>query len=339
VNTIDAYNLGCSPNYPDELSPGACSAAGVNGIIAAHVVGQTVVLFFGLRTAWNIGNIPVVMPAHILKYFNVDKISNPVSAADLSGPWKYTTTGADAIAGLTNPSFPLPANSFINYLPNLNFGTGPFILSCIGVTSDPAGSCQDYTDGTLAMDANPYYFNSNWQAQAVFNVASGSTYTPTFQHIFQIYNPGLPGAGHPNPIVCGPATPTPIATGSWGNCELVNPFAGGGLGTVKVYTSSGILVRNLKLCHYPLTDVINKGTYYPCTQIGSIPGIPLGAATVNGGNAGCTVTVIGGTCPSLTANPGQYEIVIQAPFTFKIPGVSMTSAGAFWYQQFGFTVS
>ena len=217
----------------------------------------------------------------------------------------------------------LPALNYLRFQTNLNLGTGPFILSCVGITHDPPASCWDTTNGAGALDRNPFYFNSNWAADAAVNISPPALYNPTYAHVVQLYNPTALG------IKCGPQPLNPptaytltIAPGTWANCQLMAPWAlGGAVGSIKVYDSTGAIVRKLKLQH----NIVN-GLYSARTTDG-VNGIPTSQATVNGG-AACAIFTIG-VCFPLAS--GTYEIVIQVKYSFH--GVLVT-----WYQIDGFTV-
>jgi hypothetical protein len=299
IATLDALDVAASPNYPDSGSPAYGVSGGSTGLIAAHIIPGThnlgVELYYGLFSIWNQGNsISLIMPAHVLKYINLDNFATSLCAMNLAAPW---ATASTSCSGITTGTFHMPGHSFIQYVNNMNVGSGPFVLSCLGYSHDST-DCYDSVNSQAMLDRNPYYFNSNWQAEALFNSTSqGNTFTFTTPHIIQIYNPTT------HTITCGPSTPTPIAPGTWGNCQLMAPWAQSSVGTAKVYDSNGNLVLSLQLTH----DT-NTGLY-----------------SVN--------------IPTATLNFGAYQLVIQAKYHLKPPGAPSASSGNVWYESTGFTVT
>ena len=300
--SLNYYNIAGGPNLPDNTSPATATFAGPFGLIASQLKTATglpcslncarIDIYVGSQSFWSLGSvITAVLPSHVFKYFNPDHTATvSFGTVDTSKPFGIAAS-AYSTAGAPHPS----ATSWMYYLPNLEIGSGPYYLS-----SWNGGA------GTGVDAANPFYFNPNWQAEANVTQLSGSS-TMSANLIIYEYNPT------PVNINCGPAQPGPILPNSVGLCQITNALAG--VGKVKIYDSSGLLWRNLKLTKNALT-----GTYS-----WTIPG-PAILATKTGG----ACSVVGPNCYTMPA--GQYYATLQTTYSYH--GLIRT-----WYQIFGFTIS
>lgn len=336
IFSLDFFNVAASPNYPDSGSPASGVLGGALGLIAAKQVNTyTIQIYMGSASFWNLGNVvSYVMPQHIWKYFNPDHVSTvALGTVDTTKPY-----GIGATAYSTQGATPPPISSWIYWLNNLEIGSGPFWLSSWNTGS-----------GTGEIDANPYYFNPNWQAIAAQNYIntgsqgainwysyigspsiikdwihwpnSGPGYpvacqtapyciTMTFYNVIPIYNPGPP-------LTCGPQTPNVIGTGSTGMCQLKGTMPGvswpaSGANKLKVYNSQGVLVKSLSA---------TKST----TTGGYTVEIPVGLST----KTGVHCTSLSATCTPLST--GSYKVVWSTTYTFH-------GQARVWFEIDGFSI-
>jgi hypothetical protein len=295
------WDVGESPGLPDVWTDATFGGAliGSNGLIAAHMVNSqgkpcsvncpTIELFMGSQSIWTLGllNVPV-LPEHVWKYFSPDHFATEGSTVDTMVPYGM---GATAYTTMGSPSPPL--NSWIWYLPNLEIGSGPFVLNSWNTAS-----------GTGEIDANPSYFNPNWQAEANATQVT-LPYIISTQLIISVYNPNS------FQLDCGPAAPGPILPGTTGICQIVN--AAPGANRLKVFDGSGTLWRSLPIVKNPLTGIYTAM-------------VPAGLARLNGRPC----SAVSAACYSMPS--GDYYAVLQTTYSFH--GQLRT-----WYQVFGFSVS
>ncbi|MGD0395405.1 MAG: hypothetical protein ABSB26_00660 [Nitrososphaerales archaeon] len=302
VFSLDFFNVAASPNYPDTGSPASGVLGGANGLIAAQYINSTAVgLYLGTASFWNLGNtVPYVLPYHLWMYFNPDHVSTvALGTVDTSKPYSQAATTFSVQGAPKTPPCPLTGcTKWIYYLNNLEIGSGPFYIASWNSLS-----------GTGQLNANPFYFNPNWQAMALFNnnfTQSGSNYVLNAQLSVPIFNPNT------SPLVCATGS---LTGGSAGTCILKGTmshisWAAAGANKVKVYNAAGVLVRSLSLSKNTLTAT------YSST-------VPTGLAKLNG--ASCLTP--SASCYTLPS--GSYKVVLQTTYSFF--GQART-----WYQVFSF---
>jgi hypothetical protein len=219
--SLYAWNIAGS-NGADTPLTGSLSSA--SGLIADHVVSPTEIqIYIGSDSIWNLASVNVgVLPQHILGNFNITGIATTSGLAlDLTQPSTSTSgqAASSPFCGLTAACMHSDP-TWMQYLPNLEVGAGPFYLYTYTLASG----------GELL--ANPNYQRAPWAAIAALPANTVTAGTPvSFATTIQefTYNPGTSAFA-----VTGD---TPLASGSTGYVGINNATA-----TVQVYTSAGVAV-------------------------------------------------------------------------------------------------
>ncbi|MBI3858864.1 MAG: hypothetical protein HY296_01280 [Thaumarchaeota archaeon] len=133
---------------PDLSTPFLGLLAGGSGLILSQISpdGLTLKAWINNHAVWNLLNLGVpVLPWHIFKYYNQDKFATDVTMLDTAkqplAQCTFTRTGSCAV---------LPG--WLKALPNLEIGTGPFILRTT-----------DETLGSALLVNNPNFYRAFWQ--------------------------------------------------------------------------------------------------------------------------------------------------------------------------------
>jgi len=160
---VTAYDINASLFYTNDAgtyatnnSPYSYSSSGSSGLIADYINPSNpfqITLYYNSSAVWNIANvITVIMPAHILDYFNASSISTTSTALDTTQTFATAATACGCLnAGVTTSSAPLWLQDELN----LEVGSGPFYLS----TFNPS-------TGSGALQRNVNYYRSAWYAGA-----------------------------------------------------------------------------------------------------------------------------------------------------------------------------
>jgi len=216
-----AWGVSLPPSLPDVDTPAAGSGSGPAGLIATYIPPSDpyeIQMFFNSSSVWNLATALVpVLPQHVFQYFNQDKLATASGAMDTTQPF-VTATSASACG---TPCSYLPPNAkiptWLQYLPNLEVGSGPFWLKAYSGTT-----------GAGELDKNVNYFRSAWAATAP-TVSQGASYTLTSNIQEWIYNAGTSAMAGVQP---GQVGPVPILNAT---------------GTVTVYSPSGAKVTSATL--------------------------------------------------------------------------------------------
>jgi len=168
--SIYASDLTLPPSLPDSATPLAGGLAGPSGLIATQINPSdpfTIYLYFNSSSVWNsyFAQVPII-PQHIFKYFNLDASYSAANTFDTSFNYNNTILSANGCVGcVATNAGPVPA--WLRALPNLEVGTGPFMLrSWDGVAQH----------GQLLR--NPGYFRAAWYMNDTNNkVTPGSSFT------------------------------------------------------------------------------------------------------------------------------------------------------------------
>jgi hypothetical protein len=194
--SVYAFGVSAPPSIPDIYTPLTGELTGALGLWATYIPPNNpnqITLYLNSTSVWNIPLAAEVymMPQHIFKYFNIDKISTASGALDTTLPFAKATASAEC----GSPCSYLPSGgsvpTWVKYLPNLEVGSGPFWLRAY-----------DSTTGAGELDKNVNYFRSAW-AETAPSVLVGTTYTlsPNIQEY--IYNAGSSAIGGVNPGITG----------------------------------------------------------------------------------------------------------------------------------------
>ena len=168
--SLYAWDLAAPPNLPNELTPFTGLLSGSAGLWATHVVGNRIDIFVNSSSIWTLSRVIVpVLPEHILRYFNMDMFATKHGAVDTTLPYE-TIRGNPATGAVGTCPDALcskgPAPEWLQYLPRLEIGSGPFVLdSYNGATGA----------GTLVANVN--YMRAAWAVNATIHslpVGTGS---------------------------------------------------------------------------------------------------------------------------------------------------------------------
>jgi len=167
-----------SPTLPDTVTPFAYSMYGPAGLIADTCTTYSCTMYLGSYNVWNVGLLnDLVLPQHILNYFNPDLLSTGSAAVDItttylnaistcpnagtaSGTLPQTCWNQDALPGHANPGT-AAATAWLRAEPNMEVGNSAFWLQTYnGVT------------GAGELIANGYYYRAAWWVNATSNSVS-----------------------------------------------------------------------------------------------------------------------------------------------------------------------
>ncbi|MDA4116846.1 MAG: ABC transporter substrate-binding protein [Thaumarchaeota archaeon] len=245
-------------------------------------------------SVWNIPSVIVaVLPWHVFKYFNLNKIATQSAAMDTTLPYAQATAASQCnspCSFLTST----PAPTWLQYLPNLEVGSGPFWLKAFSATT-----------GAGELDKNVNYFRSAWKSTAA-NVAAGSSFAFTTDINETIYNAGSSTMGG---VASGQVGAVPI-TNATAKVTVISP-SGANVTTVTltggtngVYTAS-IPTTGLSSGTY---ELVTQGsfnflglarTWYQATGMavtgGATTSTSAGSSTTSTSSSSGTTTVSGGT--------------------------------------------
>jgi len=148
---------GCYPSCTSPaITPLAYSLSGAPGIIATQYVSSTntVNVWLGSYSVWNLDSVDVpVLPMHIFSHFNVAKAATGTSAIDLTKPVTYSVGSSSPVACGCVMALNSATKAWMDYLPNLEVGSGPYYLYTY--VEPPYGSGVMY--------ANPTYQRTPWE--------------------------------------------------------------------------------------------------------------------------------------------------------------------------------
>ena len=161
--SLYAWDVSSPPSLSAELTPRTGILSGPAGLWATHVVSNNRIdIYINSSSIWNIADVNVpVLPQHVFKWFDTNLISSKNGAVDTTLPYEskqgdYHTGAVGTCPGALCNLGTIPES--IWYLPNLEVGSGPFVLQSF---SNFNGS------GVLA--ANPTFFSTAWRVNATFN--------------------------------------------------------------------------------------------------------------------------------------------------------------------------
>ncbi len=246
--SLYAWGITLPPTLPDTDTPISGLMAGSAGLWATYINPANpyqIKLYINSSSVWNLANTQVlVLPQHIFKYFNVDLLSTASGAMDLTQPYSAAMDASFLAPGVTSPS------AFVQSLPNLEVGSGPFYLYAYnGITGA----------GELLKNIN--YQRAAWKVIAALP-ANRDPSSYTFSTIIEQYVHN--GGPSPNAYAndCYPAggpTCTTLAVNSWGWVGITNATT---LNVVKVWSGSGCnTVGSVLKGTYSLTND-GKGKYH-----------------------------------------------------------------------------
>jgi hypothetical protein len=193
--SLYAWGVSAPPSLPDNYTPLTGLLTGSPGLWATYIPPNNpyqITMYINSSSVWNlISAIVGVMPQHIFKYFNLDKIATASGAMDTTLPFAQATASSECG---TPCSYLLASGSvptWLKYLPNLEVGSGPFWLRAFNSAT-----------GAGELDKNVNYFRSAYAGTAP-SVLVGTTYTlsPNIQEY--IYNAGSSAIGGVNPGITG----------------------------------------------------------------------------------------------------------------------------------------
>ncbi len=208
--SLYAQGVSAPPTLPDLATPVSGTLSGPSGLWATYIPPSNpyqIQIYVNSSSVWNIpSTIVPVMPWHIFKYFNPDKIATATGAMDTTMPYAAATANSQCS---TPCSFlgKTAAPTWLQYLPNLAVGSGPFWLRAFSGTT-----------GAGELDKNVNYFRSAWKAEAT-SVASGATYNLATTINETIYNAGTSTMGS---VPAGQTGAVPI-TNATGSVTVISP--------------------------------------------------------------------------------------------------------------------
>jgi hypothetical protein len=159
---------------------------GSSGLIATYINPSDpyeIQIYVNSSSIWNLNEVTVsVLPMHILHNFNVADLAQPTGAVDLTQPSTSTATDA-ASSSFCGKGCLLNDPTWMQYLPNLEVGSGPFYLyTYAGITS-----------GAGVLKANPNYDRTAWNVIAAMpanTIPATATSYPFSTNIQEFtYNP------------------------------------------------------------------------------------------------------------------------------------------------------
>ena len=208
--SLYAFGVSAPPSLPDVSTPLTGTLSGPSGLWATYIPPTNpyqIQIYINSSSVWNIPSVVVpVMPQHIFKYFNIDKIATATAAIDATMPYSAATASGQCgspCSFLTST----PAPTWLQYLPNLEVGSGPFTLRAFSSTT-----------GAGELDKNVNYFRSAWAATATA-VTAGSPYAFSTNINETIYNAGTSSMGG---VATGQVGVVPIANAT-GKVTMISP--------------------------------------------------------------------------------------------------------------------
>ncbi|HUI00795.1 MAG TPA: ABC transporter substrate-binding protein [Nitrososphaerales archaeon] len=230
--SLFAQGVSAPDALPDIATPVSGTLSGPSGLWATYIPPNNpyqLQIYVNSTSVWNIPTVTdlAVMPWHIFKYFNIDKIATATAAMDTTLPYAQATANSQCNSPctfLTSTSAP----TWLQYLPNLEVGSGPFSLRAFSATT-----------GAGELDKNVNYFRSAWKASAATGTA-GTPYTLTEDINETIYNAGSSAmggvpSGQTGVVPIANATGTVTVISPSGSTVTSVPLSGG---TNGVYTAS-----------------------------------------------------------------------------------------------------
>jgi hypothetical protein len=190
-------DLAGSPSLPDSATPDTGGLTGQAGLIASYVPNPlTISIFVNSSSVWALEDIQVpLLPMHIFyNYFSQDEFASTIAldtAFNAQEALTYDNIPKSPYTALTLPAW-------INSLPNLEVGTGPFILR------EPTTPSEE-TSNTGLFVSNPNYYREYWQMYTWNSsniVHKGSTFTPSFFIYQWSYNTTASGCASAVDNVC-----------------------------------------------------------------------------------------------------------------------------------------
>lgn len=266
-------------------TPLAYAFYGSLGLISTYIPPTNpyqIQLYVNSSTIWNLSGLDVlVLPQHILGNFNMTDISSPAGAVDLTQPSTSTATGA-AASDFCGTGCMLKDPLWMQYLPNLEVGSGPFYLyTYSGVTS-----------GAGVLKANPNYDRTPWTVIAAndpVSIGSSYSFSTNIQEFTYVPTGGVTTFGGDSGT---------IAVGSTGYVGITNAT-----GSIQLYTAKGVAYGN----------PIPLGSSTTGTYTVSIPTTGLPCTYIKPTPAHTTA------CPKsgkINLKAGAYEIVVTANYNF-----------------------
>ncbi len=176
--SLYAWGITLPPTMPDTDTPISGLMAGSAGLWATYINPANpyqIQLYVNSSSVWNLANtLVLVLPQHIFNNFNVDLLSTASGAVDITQPLNSSAVQAcDCV---------LHAPTWLEYLPNLMVGTGPFYLATYnGIT------------GAGELIKNPNYQRTAWKviaalpANTIVATATTFAFSTTIQEF--TYNP------------------------------------------------------------------------------------------------------------------------------------------------------
>ena len=220
-------DLANSPTLYSVTTPLTGGLAGPSGLIASYLPPSKpleIDLYVNSTTILNpitIGEVPT-LPYHIFKYFNVNNAWALSNTFDTSFNYNGTILSSNGCVSCVNThAGPVPA--WLRALPNLEVGTGPWILR----SWDGVGQT-----GELLRNVN--YYRSNWSMNDTNNqVTKGSTFTfsqPVYEWSY-------------DPVACASSADfickVPITSAITATLQLVNSKTGANVGKPIALTCTG----------------------------------------------------------------------------------------------------
>jgi len=345
--SLFAWDVAVNPTTPSLYTPDYCALCGPSGIMADAIRNITSGVYAGdseiqviinSSAVWNTGAASVsALPWHIWKYFNLDAVSQyPAGAMDTSVPMQtalYTCSWEPS--SFCGNSLTPPA--WIDALPTIEIGTGPFFLGCANPTASPPVCVlnQGVPSGQAGtMYANLNYYRTAWKVNATdFTYETGVTSIPL-------------GAEEPGTITLSPVSETGnsgyTTSGVTVSSAEVSQVCLSGCGTmVFKAVSKGVTTEIPSTKSYTIPECSATSTPYgmcwstsnvaPSSALTVAANIPTGTLYLYtcAVKTGCAWSAL---TPDKWAN-GMYEVVIDASYTFN------GSPTLTWQQFTGFQIS
>jgi len=223
------------------VTPSQYAASGPLGLIATYINPSNpyqIKMYVGSDSVWNLANLNLpVLPEHILGNIKITDLATATGAIDLTLP--SDSTGTDGASSATCGAGCLLHNpTWLQYLPNLEVGSGPFYLSSYGGVISGAGE----------LKANTNYQRAAWNVIAglpanTVTAPSAFNFNTTIQEF--TYNPASTA------FTYGGDTNS-LASKATGYVGINNATT-----SIQLYNSSGIAVGSL----IPMTASGTNGLY------------------------------------------------------------------------------
>jgi len=172
--SLAAWDItGCTPSCATPaITPLAYALSGPEGVIATQVTSNTQIkIYIGSDAVWNLASINVpTLPEHILGNFNLGRLATSTGAVDLTQR-VLSTSGNAASSPFCSTGCLISDPTYMQYLPNLEVGSGPFYL--YAYSQPPSGAGE--------LKANfPNYQRTSWLYYAAMpsSAVKPSTDTP-----------------------------------------------------------------------------------------------------------------------------------------------------------------